>query len=133
MPTFLRSFPIAAAALCAAAIASAAPAGKSRAAAAPEPYPTSERVLYVNQCMRDHPGAFYEMVNKCSCAIDAMAREVSYEDYSTMITVVNAMTIGGERGGELRDNETLKPQVKRWREMQQKVQRGCFIQGPGSN
>ena len=50
--------------------------GSAITAAAPEPYPTSERVLYVNQCMRDHPGAFYEMVNKCSCAIDAMARDI---------------------------------------------------------
>ena len=51
------------------------------------------------------------MVNKCSCALDAMAREVKHEDYVTMQTsFVNAISIGGERGSELRDNETVKPQ-----------------------
>ena len=97
------------------------------AAALANDFPTSQRVLYVEECMRAHPGPHYEMVNKCSCAVDAMAREVKYEEYVGMSTVVNALSIGGERGGTMRDNETLKPQVKRYRELQAKVQKGCFI------
>ncbi|MEK8029758.1 hypothetical protein AACH06_02900 [Ideonella sp. DXS29W] len=93
-------------------------------------FPTIDRVLYVQDCMRAHPGPYYEMVNKCSCALDKMASEVKYDDYVTMTTVVNAMTIGGERGGELRDNETVKPQVSRYRELQARVKQACFIQ-PG--
>jgi hypothetical protein len=90
-------------------------------------FPTVDRVLYVQECMKTHPGPYYEMVNKCSCAADRLAEEVKYDDYVTMATVVNAMTIGGERGGELRDNETLKPQIARYRELQAKVQKACFI------
>jgi hypothetical protein len=90
-------------------------------------FPTSQRVLYVEECMREHPGPHYEMVNKCSCALDTLAREVKYEDYVGMSTVVNAMSIGGERGGSMRDNETVKPQVKRYRDLQAKVQKACFI------
>jgi hypothetical protein len=90
-------------------------------------FPTADRVLYVQDCMRSNPGPYYEMVNKCSCALDQMAGDVKFDDYVTMITVVNAISIGGERGGELRDNETLKPQIKRYRELQQKVQKTCFI------
>jgi hypothetical protein len=90
-------------------------------------FPTVDRVLYVQDCMRVHPGAYYEMVNKCSCAVDRLAEEVKYDDYVTMSTVVNAMTIGGERGNELRDNESLKPQVARYRELQSRVQKACFI------
>ena len=37
------------------------------------------------------------------------------------------MSIGGERGNDLRDNETVKPALKRYRELQAKVQKGCFI------
>jgi hypothetical protein len=37
------------------------------------------------------------------------------------------MSIGGERGNDLRDNETLKPQVKRFRELQAQAQKRCFI------
>ena len=90
-------------------------------------FPTVDRVLYVQECMKSHQGAYYEMVNKCSCALDRLAEEVKYDDYVTMSTVVNAMTIGGERGSELRDNETVKPQVARYRELQAKVQKACFI------
>jgi hypothetical protein len=90
-------------------------------------FPTVDRVLYVQECMRQNPGPFYEMVNKCSCAVDALAREVKFDDYVTMTTVTNAMTIGGERGNDLRDNDTLKPQLRRLRELQAKVKQGCFI------
>jgi len=90
-------------------------------------FPTVDRVLYVQECMRSNPGPYYEMVNKCACALDRLAAEVKYDDYVEMTTVVNAMTIGGERGGALRDNDTLKPEIKRYRELQSKVQKACFI------
>lgn len=90
-------------------------------------FPTSQRVIYVQECMRKHPGPHFEMVNKCSCAIDAMASEVRYEDFVGMSTVVNAMSIGGERGGSLRDNESIKPEIKRYRELEKKVHKACFI------
>lgn len=77
--------------------------------------------------MREHPGPNFEMVNKCSCALDALAREVKFEEYVEMSTIAKAMSIGGERGNDLRDNETLKPQLKRYRELQAKAQKACFI------
>jgi hypothetical protein len=94
-------------------------------------FPTADRVLYVQECMRTHPGPYYEMVNKCSCAVDALAREVTHEEYVSMSTIVNAVSIGGERGNELRDNEALKLQIARFRELQARVQKGCFI-GPAA-
>lgn len=97
------------------------------AAGATNDFPTVDRVLYVQECMKAHPGPYYEMVNKCSCAADAMAREVTHDEYVSMTTISNAMTIGGERGNDIRDNETLKAPLKRYRELQQKVKKGCFI------
>jgi len=90
-------------------------------------FPTVDRVLYVQECMRANPGPNYEMVNKCSCALDKLADEVKFDDYVTMVTVVQAISIGGERGSELRDNETVKPQIARYREIQARVQKACFI------
>ena len=90
-------------------------------------FPTVERVLYVQECMKANPGPHYEMINKCSCALDALAREVKFDDYSGMVTIVNAMSIGGERGNALRDNDSLKPQIRRYRELQVQVQKACFI------
>ena len=90
-------------------------------------FPTVERVLYVQECVRAHPGQNFEMVNKCSCALDKLALKVKYDDYVTMTTIVKAITIGGERGGDLRDNETIKPQIKRYRDLQSEVQKSCFL------
>ena len=90
-------------------------------------FPTVDRVLYVQECLRDNPGPNFEMVNKCSCALDALAREVKYEQYVEMSTIAKALSIGGERGNDLRDNETLKAPLKRYRDLQAKVQKGCFI------
>jgi len=90
-------------------------------------FPTVDRVLYVQECMRANPGPQFEMVNKCSCALDRLASEVKYDEYVTMTTIVKAVSIGGERGGEMRDNESLKPQIARYRELQARVSKACFI------
>ena len=89
--------------------------------------PTVDRVLYVQECMRAHPGPPFEMTNKCSCALDAVARSVKYKDYVTMSTITKAMSIGGERGGAIRDVPSLEPQAKRYKEIQAKAEKGCFI------
>ena len=98
-------------------------------AASANDFPTVDRVLYVQECMRSNPGPNFEMVNKCSCALDRLAEQVKYDDYVTLTTVANAVSIGGERGSELRDNETLKPQIARWRTLQAQAQKACFL-GP---
>lgn len=97
------------------------------ASAVANDFPTVDRVLHVQECIRDNPGPHYEMINKCACALDRFAAEVKYADYVTMATIVNAMSIGGERGNDLRDNESLKPQVARYRELQAKTRKACFI------
>lgn len=101
--------------------------GLTATAARANDFPTVDRVLYVQECMRAHPGPHYEMVNKCSCALDALAAKVKFDDYVAMNTAANATTIGGERGGYIRDNEGLQVQIKRYRELQTQVQAGCFI------
>ena len=93
-------------------------------------FPTVERVRYVQECMNANPGPNFEMVNKCSCALDALAAEISYDEYTTMATIANSMSIGGERGGAIRDAPSLEPQLKRYRELQAKVKQGCFISNP---
>jgi hypothetical protein len=93
-------------------------------------FPTVDRVLYVQECMRNHPGPHYEMVNKCACAQDKLSEEVSFDDYVTMATATNANSIGGERGNTIRDAGNLQTLIKRYRELQAKVTKACFIQLP---
>lgn len=99
------------------------------ASASANDFPTVDRILYVQECIQAHPGPNFEMVNKCSCALDKLALKVKFNDYVTMTTVVKAVSIGGERGGDLRDNETIKPQIKRYRDLQSEVQKSCFLSG----
>lgn len=98
-------------------------------AASANDFPTVDRVLYVQECMRAHPGPQFEMINKCSCALDHLAQKIKFDDYVSMSTIVNAVSIGGERGGVLRENESLKPFIARYRELQAQAGKACFI-GP---
>jgi hypothetical protein len=94
-------------------------------------YPTAERVNYVMACMRDNPGPHYEMINKCSCAVDALARDLSLDDFVAMSTATHANSIGGERGSYIRDSEELQAQIRKFRDLQAAARKGCFIQsGP---
>ncbi len=91
-------------------------------------YPTSERVIYVEACIRDHPGGHYEMLNKCSCMLDAIAQSVPYDDYVEMSTATSANSIGGERGSYIRDVPMLQEQIKKYKALQVQAQKSCFIQ-----
>lgn len=97
------------------------------AAAQANDFPTADRVLYVQECMRAHPGPQFEMIHKCSCVLDALAADLKYDDYVTLSTVNKAMSIGGERGSSIRDAPSLEPQAKRYREFQLKSEKACFI------
>ena len=116
------------AALAVAAIAQDANPSPNTSAAQAHDYPTAERVVYVEACMRDHPGAHYEMLNKCSCMLDAIAQSVPYDDYVEMSTATNANSIGGERGSYIRDVPMLQEQIKKYKALQAQAQKSCFIQ-----
>lgn len=90
-------------------------------------YPTAERVTYVQACMRDHPGPYYEMVNKCSCVIDRIAQDVPFDDYVTMSTATNANSIGGERGSYIRDVDALQQQIRKFRALQSQAMKSCLV------
>ena len=95
--------------------------------AAAHDYPTAARVEYVQACMRDHPGAYYEMLNKCSCVLDRLAGDIPYDDFVSMSTATNANSIGGERGNTIRDTEPLQKQIREFRKLQAAAREGCFI------
>jgi len=90
-------------------------------------FPTVDRVNYVLECMRAHPGPQYEMVSKCSCALDGLAREIKHDQYVEFSTATNANSIGGERGNTIRDTEMLQVEIRKYRALQSKVKKACFI------
>jgi hypothetical protein len=90
-------------------------------------YPTSDRVVFVQACMRDNPGPHYEMINKCSCVVDTLAKSVPYDDFVNMNTATNANSIGGERGSYIRDVESLQEQIRAYRKLQADARKSCMI------
>ncbi len=90
-------------------------------------YPTADRVLYVEACMVQHPGPRFEMLNKCSCALDQIASKLPFSEFETMATATNAFSIGGERGNVIRDTQVMTDEIKRFRELQVVAKKGCFI------
>jgi len=89
-------------------------------------FPTVERVHFVHECMRDHPGPYFEMASKCACALDKLASQVSFEEYRTMHTAALATTIGGERGGYYRAR-MWRDEARKYRDLQTVAKKGCFI------
>jgi hypothetical protein len=108
-----------------------APARADDAVASSHDYPTSERVVWVEACMREHPDAgHYEMLNKCSCALDYIARKLTFDEYDTMHTAALAATIGGERGAVFRDTPEMQDKIKAFRKLQAEAQASCMIAPP---
>ncbi len=96
------------------------------APAAAHDYPTYELVQYALQCMVSHGGA-QDLIYKCSCAIDKIAAQYSIDDFVDMQTALNASTIAGQRGGELRDNPEIRAAAKRYRQAEQAALQSCGV------
>jgi hypothetical protein len=90
-------------------------------------FPTRARVDFVLTCMRDSKAAPQESMYKCSCAIDAIAGKISYNEWVDLSTVANGMTIAGERGGVMRDLKDGRKLVASYRELQNSAKKACFI------
>lgn len=95
--------------------------------AARNDFPTVDRVEYVQECMRNHPGSRYEMLYKCACTLDHIAAKIRYDEYVELWTAANAITIGGERGAQLRDAQVSQEMAKKFRSIEGKAQSDCLL------
>lgn len=90
-------------------------------------FPTLARVQYVQECQNAHPGPLFEMQSKCACALDQVAAKVSHVQFDTLKTATLALTIGGERGGALRDNPQVRPMIERLKAIEAQAAQACFL------
>jgi hypothetical protein len=101
----------------------------SCAAAPVNDFPTIDRVLFVENCARDHPDRPHqEMLYKCSCAVDAIAGEFPYDEYVELATAVDAGQIAGERGAAVRESTEGKSMSKRFKEARARALSSCMIE-----
>jgi hypothetical protein len=90
-------------------------------------FPTRARVEFVLDCMRQSGVPQQEAMYKCSCAIDAVAEQVDYRTWVDLSTVANAITMAGERGGELRDMKDGRKLIASYKDLRDKAMKACFL------
>jgi hypothetical protein len=96
------------------------------ATASANDFPTTSRVEYVLECMNANQGK-YEYLYKCSCAIDRIASKVDYDEYVEISTAARHRSLGGERGAEFRDPESVRVMAKKYNDIQAESNNACFI------
>lgn len=89
-------------------------------------FPTVQRVEYVLECMKTNGGK-QEYLYKCSCAIDRIAHQLSYDDYVEMSTALRNQTLSGPRGAEFRDPDSVKDMAQKYQAIQQAANKACFV------
>jgi hypothetical protein len=67
------------------------------------------------------------LLSKCSCTIDRLAEQYKYEDFVEAQTMSKAVTVAGERGSTLRDNEDAQKAARRYRTSVIDAGRACFL------
>lgn len=89
-------------------------------------YPTVDRVEFVLECMQRNAGR-QEFLYKCSCVIDQLAQKYSYDDFVEAATAARYQTLGGERGGELRDPPKTREAAKRYMQARSDAMKHCDV------
>lgn len=107
-----------------------AAAGLAVLAAAPasgHDYPTAARADYVLGCMAAN-GNSRLMLEKCACAIDAIAEQLPFERYEEAETALRMQAAPnlGERGAVFRDPPEIRAAIEALREAQAEANLRCF-------
>lgn len=112
-----------------AALAGAAPsvrADDAKVSAAPaNDYPTSARADYVFACMAAN-GQTREMLERCSCSIDAIAERMPYDRYVEAETIARMRQLGGEKSAIFRNVPVVNRIVEELHVAQTEAEVRCF-------
>lgn len=88
-------------------------------------YPTMARADYVFGCMSTN-GQTREVLSRCSCSIDHIARLLAYDDYVKAETILRTVQVGGEKVAPLRSSARHKKIVADMRRAQIEADILCF-------
>jgi hypothetical protein len=92
-------------------------------------FPTAARVEYVQECMMKS-GAQVANLYKCSCAIDRLAKDLTYDDFVEWGTYARNASLAGERGGVFRDSDEAREKAKQYRALESTAYKGCGLPPP---
>ena len=88
-------------------------------------YPTGARVEYAVACMAAN-GRAPDALQRCSCAIDAIAAVLPYDDYVAAETVLRMRQTTGERSGMFRGGGMMEGIVAELRRAEAEAEILCF-------
>lgn len=88
-------------------------------------YPTESRVFYAVNCMSDLGEQNLEHLYTCSCRIDSIANQLSYDDYELATTYERNRTATGENAGVFRDNVFAKEMFTKLEEARKVAEKDC--------
>jgi hypothetical protein len=103
----------------------AAPIAAAEIAPPASRYPASDEAFYVLACVEMN-GQNAEGLQKCSCAINAIEVQLSYDEYSEAALVFAMRQAGGERAALYRDTVAMKEIADRFVRAQIRANRQCF-------
>ena len=89
-------------------------------------YPTQARVEYVNECIGKHEDSLAN-VYQCSCTIDRIADQLTYDDFVEAITYARYSGLPGEGGAVFRDSDKARAIAKRFRLLESEAERECGL------
>ena len=75
-------------------------------------FPTRDRAEYVLNCLQELGRNSMADLQTCSCRIDSIASNLSFETYDYAVTYERNKRMGGEKGGVFRDNDAGKAFAK---------------------
>ena len=89
-------------------------------------YPTSAKVDYVIGCMASN-GQTYDIMQKCSCSIDFIAKSIPYDEYVQISTLLSLQQMAGAGRNAVYKNSTWsKEAVAKLRDVQADSTLRCF-------
>ena len=90
-------------------------------------FPTQARVEFVLGCMNEQGGQSYDNLYKCVCLVDAIAAEMTHEEFAQAQVFSQLRSTAGERGGVFRDPEQAKTLSDKLAAVIERGKAGCLI------
>jgi len=88
-------------------------------------YPTAVRADYVFACMATN-GQSRQMLQKCSCSIDAIARAMPYEQYERAETIMSMQLVEGQRTAMFKNLPWMIELADKMKQLQAQSTLECF-------
>ena len=90
-------------------------------------FPTQARVEFVLGCMNEQGGQSYDTLYKCVCLVDAIAAEMSHEEFVQAQVFSQLRSTAGERGGVFRDPDQARALIAKLDAALEHGKARCFV------